>query len=333
MQRRVPRVVGPVRRTRTVLVDPPVEPGQPTDVVPGLVEDVGERMGRMAGRGLLLQRAAGEPLGVGVPALLLADERVQAREPPVVAVPGGDRVQQCPGVLDRLGEPAERDRGDRHGQGQGVERMVGDVPEQGAVTGVAVARDPAYDGLHEAALAGVGAHRCRLDRPPQRGRDVDIEAPLVADERQRGMGQGEAGVGLDGPAERLLGPALQPAYRLERGAPLLPPRRVSWTAAGHTGRAAAVGVSTAGPSRLVARPAACTRISRIAVVSHSVPRRNDPSVQIGARHPPAASRSLPSSAVSMPRPSEPATAVPPRDQGPDQRVGASLRDVARARCS
>ena len=78
--------------------------------------------------------------------------------------------------------------------------------------------DASLDGGHEAALALVTADLRRPRRAAQRLLDVDRGAPLVAEQRQTGVGQREAGVDGRCVLQGDLGAGLHAQQGLERGA-------------------------------------------------------------------------------------------------------------------
>ncbi len=77
--------------------------------------------------------------------------------------------------------------------------------------------DPRLHGGDEAALALVPAQPDGGHGGVQRGRHVDGGAPLVAEQRQPGVGQREAGVDRRRVQQRDLGPGLHPQQGVERG--------------------------------------------------------------------------------------------------------------------
>ena len=99
VQRRVPREVAQALGRRAVAGHPVVHPGQPGLVVAGLVVRVRAGVRGVAGGRLVGQRAAGQLHRLVEPALLLAHERQQAGEPPVVAVRRGRALDDRPRLL------------------------------------------------------------------------------------------------------------------------------------------------------------------------------------------------------------------------------------------
>ena len=89
--------------------DPAVHPGEPGRVVAGLVVRVRPGVRRVAGARLDVEREAGELHRLVEAALLLAHERQQPGEPPVVAVRRGAALDDPPGVLRAPGDAGERD--------------------------------------------------------------------------------------------------------------------------------------------------------------------------------------------------------------------------------
>ena len=81
--------------------------------------------------------------------------------------------------------------------------------------GVADVLDPAADDVDQAALAVVAPRTHGLASGLERRADVDRRAALVAEHRQRRVGDGEVGVERDGLDELLVGTGLQPHQPLE----------------------------------------------------------------------------------------------------------------------
>ena len=83
--------------------------------------------------------------------------------------------------------------------------------------GAAYVLDPAADDVDQAALALVGAGAGGLAGRLERAGDVDAGTGLVAEHRQRGVGEGEAGVERRGLLQPLLGSGLEPHQSFETG--------------------------------------------------------------------------------------------------------------------
>jgi hypothetical protein len=143
------------------------------------------------------QRRAGERHRLVEAALLLADEGQQPGEPPVVAVRRYRTLDDRPRLFRQLGDTRERDRRHRGRQQQCVPRVRRQVLHQRP----RVASDVADHGVHVAALPlgdPPGVER-RIANP---GLHVDLGAHLEAEQRQRGVAQGERRVVGDRGRER-----------------------------------------------------------------------------------------------------------------------------------
>ena len=189
VQRGVPGEVGQALSLRPVAGHPGVHPGQPRVMVAGLVVGVGPRVGGMPCRRIRRQRRARQVHRFVVVPLLLADEREQAEEPRVVAVRRRCALDDRPRLCGHLGHAGEGNRGHGHGQQHRVARIGGQVREQRPV----IALEVPVDGVDVAALS--------LARPAgesagvvEPGRDVDVDAHLVPEQRQVRVREGEGGV-------------------------------------------------------------------------------------------------------------------------------------------
>ncbi len=217
VQRRVPGEVRAVRRGATALGDPVVEPDAAALVLAGLVHHVGLRVHGVTRGGLAEQRALGEQPGLVEAALVLPGEGEQRDVPPVVAVRRGEPVDQVPRLLLDVGDPGERDRRHRRRDGQDVARVVGDVVHQRRGALVAGVVDPTADDVHQAALALVAPLEDRAAGGLQRAGHVGRRPGLVAEHRQRGVGQREVGVERRRLAQQLLAAGLEAHHPLQAG--------------------------------------------------------------------------------------------------------------------
>ena len=193
----VPGEVRAVVGLRPATADPAVEPGEPVGVLARLVVDVGASVHRVPGRRLDREGVRRQLLGLAPALLVLAHERELAGVPPVVAVGAPQPLHELRG-LAAGGEAAERDGryGDAHRER--VAREQPDVAQQRGGPGLLVAAEPRGHGVEEADLAvvevAVGGRGVRgLEGLPP-GADG---TPLVAEQRKRGVGLGEARVGGD----------------------------------------------------------------------------------------------------------------------------------------
>ena len=201
--------------------------------------------------------------------------------------------------------------------------------------------DPAADDVDQAALALVAALARRPRGPPRATPATSASAPgLVAEHRQRGVGEREVGVERRGLAEQLLAAGLQPHHALETGVVGAPRPRPWSTAAGPSGsRGRATGwcpptsrpsASRRGSGATASSTAVATR-ERLA--SGSRGRRSTPTARRGAarRGSRAARRS--SRAESTSRPSYGAHAHPggrePREGARRRAAGAGRRGAGR----
>ena len=185
--------------------DPAVHPGQPAGVVAGLVVRVRPGVRGVAGAGLGVEGQAGQLHRLVEPALLLAHEREQPGEPPVVAVRGGAALDDLPRVLRHGRHAGEGDGRDRDREQQGVRRVPAQVRDERP----GVALDVPGDRLDVAALAVRAAPGVQAG-VAQPGLDVDGGAQLVAEERHRGMAEGEGRVEGDGGGDGVQRPLLEP---------------------------------------------------------------------------------------------------------------------------
>ncbi|WP_245994103.1 hypothetical protein [Nocardioides immobilis] len=186
VQRRVPGEVGEALGLCSLAGHPRVHPGQPGHVVAGLVVGVRPRVGGVTGRRVRGQCSPRERHGVVVPPLLLAHEGEEAEEPGVVSVRRRCFLDDRPRLGRNLGHAGEGDRGHRDGQQHRVAGIGGQVREQRAVVTLEVTVDRVD--VAALALARPAREPSRVVEP--RG-DVDVDAHLVAEQCQVGVGEGE----------------------------------------------------------------------------------------------------------------------------------------------
>ena len=223
------------------LPDPAVEPGETLGVLAGLVVDVGAGVHGVAGRRLDREGVRRQLLRLAPALLVLADERQLAGVPPVVAVGAAQTLDQLGGLAAGR-EAAERHGRDGDADGQRVTREQPDVAQQGGGAGLLVAAQPGGHGVEEADLAvvEVAVRRCGVRGLEGLTPRAD-GAPLVAEQGQRRVGLGEAGVGghrrLEARTRR------RPAGRAAGRAPGCRPGRL---AVGGQGEAVGVHRPTAG---------------------------------------------------------------------------------------
>ncbi|BBJ45703.1 hypothetical protein SSPO_084210 [Streptomyces antimycoticus] len=176
-------------------------------VVAALIVHMGQGVHRVPGGWFGGQGLLGQGSGLVVTPLLLAHEGEQGRVEPALPVRRGgplDHAQR--GGAVEVAQTGERDGGHRDGEPQRIARVLLQVAQEGGVAVRGRMQDTAGDDVHEGALVVVGPLAHRAPGIGQGPGDVHVGPALMADERERGMAEGESGVERHGAAERLRSP-------------------------------------------------------------------------------------------------------------------------------